>query len=157
MIVKVADLSDEVRRLSFSEQPAVLNAVLAESPNAAEQRFERPIDVTAEIYRHGSDVFLVGRLEGKVNAICCRCAEDICADIERSFKFLLVKAGAAGAQTPEDDRGLDHYDGDEIDITPLVVEEALLALDAAPICSPDCKGLCAGCGANLNSESCSCS
>lgn len=154
MIVKVADLSDEVRRLSFSEQPAVLNAVLAESPNVADQRFERPIQITGEMYRHGSDVFLTGKLAGAVTSMCRRCAEEFNAEIERAFEFLLVKVDA---DEPEDDRGLDHYDGDEIDVTPLVVEQTLLALDAAPLCSVDCKGLCAGCGANLNSENCRCS
>ena len=157
MIVKLADLSDEVRRLSFSEQPAMLNAMLADAPNVAELHFEGPLDVAAEMYRHGSDVFLAGRLDGGLLATCCRCAEEFHTAVDRSFKFLLVQAGEAAAEGLEDDRGLDHYDGDEIDVGPLVIEQALLALDATPTCSPDCKGLCAQCGANLNSEDCSCS
>ncbi len=157
MIVKVADLSDEVRQLRFAEQPAALNAVLADTSNVAGVRFESPVEVDAEMYRHGSDVYLAGKLGSEVTAACCRCAEEFSTSVDRSFKFLLVQAAAANAEGLEDDRGLDHYDGDEIDVGPLVLEQALLALEAAPVCAPDCKGLCVGCGANLNSEDCSCS
>lgn len=157
MIVKVADLSGEVRQLSFSVQPEVLNDMFGESANVAEHRFDEPVDVAAEMYRHGRDVFLIGKLDGALSVICGRCAEEFRGHVERSFKFLLVPAGEAAAEGLEEDRGLDHYEGDEIDVVPLVSEQALLALDATPLCSSDCKGLCAGCGANLNSEVCSCS
>ena len=157
MIVKVADLSDEVRQLSFSVQPGLLNAVLADTPNVNEQAFEAPLEISAEMYRHGQDVFLVGKLDGDFSATCCRCAEEFHGHVDRSFKFLLVPAAQAAAEGLEDDRGLDHYEGDEIDVLPIVSEQALLALDAAPVCSSECKGLCVGCGANKNSEVCSCS
>lgn len=156
MIVKVADLSDEVRQLKFAEQAATLNAVLADTPNVAKLRFESPVEVAAEMYRHGSDVFLAGKVDSGVSSMCCRCAEEFSARVGRSFKFLLVQAGAANAEGLEDDRGLDHYEGDEIDVGRLVVEQALLALEATPLCTPECKGLCVGCGANLNSEECGC-
>ena len=29
-------------------------------------------------------------------------------------------------------------------------------MDTKNLCSPDCKGLCPGCGANLNHEACRC-
>ncbi len=67
---------------------------------------------------------------------------------------MIVKAGLA--DTPDDDAGLDHYSGEELDLGPLVREQAVLALDDSAMCSDDCKGLCAGCGANRNREPCRC-
>ena len=35
-------------------------------------------------------------------------------------------------------------------------EVFVLHLDTKNLCSPDCKGLCPGCGADLNREPCRC-
>ena len=54
------------------------------------------------------------------------------------------------------DTGLDHYDGEEIDLGRLATEQAVLGLDGTLLCSPDCRGLCSSCGTNLNHETCRC-
>jgi len=46
--------------------------------------------------------------------------------------------------------------GDHIDMEPLVREALLLDLPLAPLCSPDCAGLCPTCGADLNLGPCGC-
>jgi uncharacterized protein len=51
---------------------------------------------------------------------------------------------------------LSYYSGDEIDVTPLIVEQVMLALPTRPLCAEDCLGLCDSCGANLNRETCDC-
>jgi len=45
---------------------------------------------------------------------------------------------------------------DTIDLTPLAREAILLDLPLAPVCSPDCEGLCPTCGADLNAGPCEC-
>jgi uncharacterized protein len=45
---------------------------------------------------------------------------------------------------------------DTIDLTPLVREAILLELPLAPLCGPDCRGLCPTCGADLNRSPCDC-
>ncbi len=46
--------------------------------------------------------------------------------------------------------------GDHIDMEPLVREAVLLDLPLAPVCAPDCRGLCPTCGADLNLGDCGC-
>jgi uncharacterized protein len=157
VIVKVADLGDEVRRVAFSETPEALNALLAAAPAVCEQRFELPVTVESEVYRPGTDVFFVGKLRCGLVSTCRRCAEEFSEPLLRDFKFLIVKGGDAEDDELEDDTGLDHYQGDEVDLSPLVSEQALLALEGSPLCTETCKGLCAGCGVNLNKEACTCS
>ena len=41
-------------------------------------------------------------------------------------------------------------------VTDLLREELLLSQPTKPVCKEDCKGICAGCGAELNSEPCTC-
>ena len=44
---------------------------------------------------------------------------------------------------------------DVVDITEDVRQEIILAYPMAPVCRPECKGLCASCGQNLNTGGCS--
>jgi uncharacterized protein len=41
-----------------------------------------------------------------------------------------------------------------LDLRPLLREYFLLALPIQGVCQPDCRGLCAECGNNLNEETC---
>jgi uncharacterized protein len=44
----------------------------------------------------------------------------------------------------------------QIDLGPMVREEVLLAIPDAPLCRPDCPGLCPSCGAELADGPCGC-
>jgi len=44
----------------------------------------------------------------------------------------------------------------EVDLTPLVHEQTMLALPTRPLCRETCRGLCSRCGANLNAGPCDC-
>jgi len=154
VIVRVPDLSSEVRSIDFTESPAALNEVLASSRRWSEQRFDEELHVDAEIYKTGSDVYYAGLIEGAVTCACPRCTDEFRWPLRREFRFVIVKADPD--RDFEDDLGLDHYEGDEIDLGRLAREQALLALDDSALCSETCRGLCAHCGVNLNRETCDC-
>ncbi len=44
----------------------------------------------------------------------------------------------------------------ELDLSDAVREELILALPEYVLCSEDCRGICAGCGADLNTARCTC-
>jgi uncharacterized protein len=44
--------------------------------------------------------------------------------------------------------------GEQIDLEPIVREAAMLDLPLAPLCRPDCQGLCPECGADRNELDC---
>jgi len=46
---------------------------------------------------------------------------------------------------------------DWLDLEPLAHDACILELPLAPLCGPDCLGLCPECGVNRNHESCTCS
>ena len=46
--------------------------------------------------------------------------------------------------------------GGHVDLTDIVTEYVLLSVPPYPTCSPECKGLCGKCGANLNEGDCGC-
>jgi len=154
VIVRIPDLTEEVRHVTFKEAASGLNEVLSEAPGWGEQRFDADVTVEADIYRQGTDVYFEGGIDGEMVCTCPRCLDEFVWPFHRDFQFLIVKATSDA--DAEDDEGLDHYTGDELDLGRLVREQSLLALDDSVLCSPDCRGLCAGCGANLNHEPCTC-
>lgn len=46
--------------------------------------------------------------------------------------------------------------GDQIDLEPLARDAMLLELPLAPLCRPDCAGICPTCGADRNVAPCTC-
>jgi uncharacterized protein len=44
--------------------------------------------------------------------------------------------------------------GEQVDLEPLVLEAVLLDLPIAPLCKPDCLGLCVVCGVDRNQGDC---
>jgi uncharacterized protein len=55
-----------------------------------------------------------------------------------------------------DDTEIAFFEGDGLFLADILAEQVNLALPMKVICSPDCRGLCPHCGANLNNEECRC-
>lgn len=156
MIIRVPDLDEEVRQLEFLSPAGAVNARIAAGPGPRDQSFARDLAVAAEIYRSERDVHFQGRVEGVVTATCARCLDDFERPLGRDFRFVILPRPRVDDDSDDDD-GVDHYSGEEVDLGPLVAEQALLALDPIPVCSPDCRGLCPGCGEKVGSDQCRCS
>ena len=88
----------------------------------------------------GADLIVTGSASVPLATVCARCLDDIRVPVsvkDLCFHFEKVKDL-------------------EVDLTEDVREELLLAIPSCFYCSPDCKGICPMCGANLNHETCSC-
>ena len=53
-------------------------------------------------------------------------------------------------------QAIEMLENGEVDVGDLAYTAFLLAMDTKHLCSEDCKGLCPGCGVNLNREPCRC-
>ena len=56
----------------------------------------------------------------------------------------------------KDDLDVLPYEGNFIDLIPLIGEQILVNIPGNPICQESCMGICQQCGANLNRTSCQC-
>ena len=56
----------------------------------------------------------------------------------------------------EDSDDIVLLDHDEVDLDDLARTAFILDMDTVFLCSTQCKGLCPGCGVNLNREACRC-
>ena len=80
-----------------------------------------------------------------------RCMEEF--DAPKSASFSCVLAQEKQDMENDDIVLLDH---DEVDLADLAGTAFILDMDTKTLCSEDCKGLCPGCGVNLNREACRC-
>jgi uncharacterized protein len=157
--LRVDDITAQARELSFAEPEHEINRAL-DLGAAREYHVTVPIRVTVSYYRAGAELFLSGSLDADATASCARCAEEFSAASRRSFRYVLapksIGYGDEEADLSADDLEFSLYEGDEVDLSPLIREQVLLALAGRPLCHEDCRGLCPRCGANLNEGECGC-
>ena len=118
-----------------------------------------PIRGDLKITNAGSRILVEGQVKAVVRLQCSRCDdtynEHLTLDIDESF----IPADSEEArQTPKDT--LDEiltYENDKVELLELFRQELLAALPMQAACRVDCKGLCSGCGMNLNHDACRCS
>ncbi len=103
-------------------------------------KFVGNIHLNCKFIKAGREIFVECNIATERNIICSRClswAHQVCRqDFKRSYSLSLI----------------DSY----LDIDEDIREEILLNFPMKVLCSPDCKGICSGCGVNLNIEKCRC-
>ena len=142
--------------LRYREAADVLDARLHEGHGARDDYgFPSGLEADLEHYRAGLDVVFDGRLRGEAEGHCARCLEAYRFSVDQPLRVVLAPRTSAGADE-DDDLGLGFFDGEEIDVTALVVEHAILGLPTVPLCTEKCRGLCPQCGTNRNVRPCAC-
>jgi uncharacterized protein len=89
----------------------------------------------------------------RIRAECRRCLVRVELPVAESRALIF----SADKETPEGDGCYAISERSPVlDLADAVREEVLLAMPQFVECRPDCKGLCARCGANLNDGPCDC-
>ncbi|MCC6905640.1 MAG: DUF177 domain-containing protein [Anaerolineae bacterium] len=101
-------------------------------------------------------VVLVGTLRARIPSECVRCLSPFDLPFTIEFSNLFVPIATLSLEARHENPYVID-DGDNIDLAPLVREDAILAVPIQPLCSPGCKGLCPECGQDLNKGTCECS
>jgi uncharacterized protein len=157
MKIALDQIRETPRVLSYVEEVGDLNRELERG--AGDFRLPEGLAVDVSYHRAGLDVFVDGMVRGRVGGTCARCLGEYIFPLEAPIALVLTPAAASTVKSGvlrEEDIGLAEYEGDEIDLTPIVHEQTLLALPIRALCTEDCRGLCSRCGANLNAGPCGC-
>ena len=107
-----------------------------------------------------ADIRLRGRVEGNFQVPCARCIEPVEIPLTAEFDLIFRPIGADG-DAPErsitaSETEIGYYQKDSLSLEDVLREQVLLSLPVRTLCKPDCKGLCPHCGANRNTQPCSC-
>ncbi len=116
----------------------------------ADERFlaDDVIDVRLRLESLTDGIVVLGTIDVPWHGVCRRCLRDLSevatCDVEELYQTVVTN--------PEAFEIVDN----QLDLLPLVREVALLDAPSAPLCRPDCAGLCPICGTDLNETQCDC-
>jgi uncharacterized protein len=104
----------------------------------------------------GRSVLVQGRLTTALAEPCSRCLEAaraaITVEIEDEALPSVELDSGTPLQTGSEPDVLRLDDHHELDLEPLIRDAISLAEPIAPLCRPDCRGLCEVCGADRNAD-----
>ena len=122
---------------------------LATMGSAVPEGAEVSVEVTLSSYPGG--VMASGTVAAPWTGECRRCGGPVGGEVRAEVRERYV----AESETEVDDEAYPLAD-DVLDLEPLARDAVLLELPLAPLCAPDCQGLCPQCGINRNEEACTC-
>ena len=162
MFISLQDL--EIRKVEFSQQFAPGTLDLGQD---LKQSGVLNTKVRAELLEENrgerdvvEDIRLLGNFSTTVEVRCARCIEPVSTKVGGDFDLLYrplgVDAGHDERSISEAETEIGYYSGEGIQLEDVLREQILLALPVKVVCRQDCRGICAGCGRNLNVEACAC-
>ena len=163
MIIHLDELSDKIQSFTFDKTPEYFPA-LAEIKATGQCRFDHMVDIELGARRMGELVIVEGRFKTLIGLTCNRCLKQYQTTLQAPFNLNLTSE-LLEENVPEDkdeielgseEIGLIFFTGEAIDLRDALQSEIVMAVPMKPLCHPECKGLCANCGADLNRDGCSC-
>ena len=98
-------------------------------------------------------LMMTGSIRTCIHGICDRCATPFDRQMELPLDVVLV---TELADEDHEDEWVFPLEGDSADLEDIIRTVFVLNMDSKMLCKEDCKGLCCGCGRNLNVEACTC-
>ena len=111
----------------------------------------RPVLAQGSVTNHAGALVLEGTVSSLLDLVCDRCGKEFSRE-----KVVRLDSLVAQALEDEENDEIILLDGTELDLDQVVTEAFVLEIDTKNLCSDDCKGLCAKCGADLNLGPCGC-
>jgi len=108
----------------------------------------RQVDLDLRLESVTEGVLVSGEASAEATGECARCLAEIRQPVRVTVRELYAYPGSTTDETTDEDE-LPRVCDDLIDLAPLIRDEITLALPLAPLCGPDCRGLCPGCGERL--------
>ena len=149
LVVNVSGLLGE---LPGSHRDVAIEGVVLDLGEGLRQA--APLALDARIARTNRGVIVTGHARTRLADTCGRClaAVEVAIDVpidEEVLPSIELQSGLAIdiTQDPEAFRLSDHH---ELDLEPLAREAVQLAAPIAPVCRPDCPGLCPECGGDMS-------
>lgn len=111
-----------------------------------------PVAVRGTVRNMAGALLLHAQLDATLYLICDRCTRPFSTDKHLEYETLL-----SDRLEDEENDDIVLLDGDgQLELDELLTDVFVLGLDTKNLCKEDCRGLCPGCGADLNEEPCRC-
>lgn len=117
-----------------------------------ERPISEPVAASGRVRNMAGALVLEGEAVTRLHLNCDRCMKPFVR--EKAVPVDTLLATELADEASEDEIFL--LDGDVLDVGELMNTAVILAMDSKNLCSEDCKGICSGCGVNLNEDVCHC-
>ena len=115
--------------------------------------FPEPVRVEGKVTDTGGYIRLECRADVRYQALCARCMRPVGGVLPLEWE---KDVAAAGTLMNEDTDDYVIAENGRVELIAPLAEQIILEFPSRVLCSPDCKGLCPRCGADLNEGKCSC-
>ena len=123
---------------------------MLEAAEGSVVKIKQPARAAGNVRNSAGVLMFSANVDALCICVCARCLKEFEYPVHKRISAILTEGGEG--ENP------DGYflQGDKVDAEEIVVTEFILDMDDRLVCDVDCKGLCQGCGADLNSEPCTC-
>jgi uncharacterized protein len=162
MLITVLDLEREPVFFDLALDPGAIDCgaeIKQVSPLAVEGRADL-IEENRGPRKTVEDIRLQGSYSGEFEIACARCLEPVRRKLQGKvdllFRPLGVDRGASERSISAAETEIGYYQDSGLVLEDVLREQVLLSVPARTLCREDCKGLCPGCGRDLNTDPCVC-
>jgi len=148
MKIPVLHLEDGFHQFSFNIPAGTLQF-------SGSEVYPEEIITDVEVNKYEKNIQCRVDIKTMAHYTCDRCLDQFVAPHHQIFE-LLFHVGTADFETEEEDVVFLKPETVEINLVNWLIEYLILAIPMKNICKVDCKGICSGCGAELNRENCTC-
>ena len=161
MKVALSSLIEGKNKFHFDSQKEEWLKTLVSELSSQGYKLQSPLVVDMELTKVEPEFYLQGTIDFSVEQNCSRCAENFPLIVNSTFELALAKIPSIkyrSAEVTEETEKLDvnFFEGNEIDLNPIVVEQFFLSIPYQSLCKVNCSGVCHQCGTNLNNKPCHC-
>ncbi len=157
MKIQVMKRPEEGLKLDFLREGEWFHEVV---PDAEGIEFSlQAVHASLVVRRTEKAVIIEGMVETVVDTACSRCLDETHLPIRTSFRYTYLPADEMVLHDRElnaEDIEFSYFEGEMIDLDPLIYEQVVLQIPIKTLCCEDCRGLCPRCGTNLNISGCDC-
>jgi uncharacterized protein len=110
-----------------------------------------PLELDLRVESVSEGVLVTGTVTGPTVGECARCLTEVSGRVQVGLTELFAYPDSTTAATTEEDE-VGHIVDATIDLEQAIIDAVALDLPFAPVCRPDCPGLCPECGIPLAAE-----
>lgn len=152
MIINVSEIKDGGLSFDLTRVPGWLGG----SEKSEVASVDSDIEFHVDLLRTAGEISVRGEIGFLAVARCSRCLSDVKVDTNLEVNLILSPSETEKKEEAGGDIDYETYRGKTIDLNDYMREQVNLSLPYKVVCTEDCRGLCSGCGQNLNEQQCGC-
>jgi len=152
MRVNVSEIKDGGLSLNLTRGPGWLGG----SEKSEVASVDSDIEFHIDLLRTAGEISVRGKIGFLAVARCSRCLSDVSVDTNLEVNLILSPSETEKKEEAGGDIDYETYRGRTIDLNDYMREQVNLSLPYKVVCTENCRGLCSGCGQNLNEQQCGC-